>query len=235
MTRGYVYLLWENGTNGFKIGHSRIPDRRSKGLNTGNPRDLNIIGIISTDNIIAKEKEFHRKFAEYRSRGEWFHFPPDVIGIVLGMFDSELLEQLKRSETLTNGSPTIKCYEPQSPVDHPINFFQQSVHLKTPFFEQTGWLEKFTHTWGQENSWNCRGNYLYCWIEQVSGEKVEKHQGFCRTKELQFRNGTLTDKTSAYSETRLKTITRLILNQEPYSEILPRLNNRKYYREKDSH
>jgi hypothetical protein len=234
MNKGYIYLIWAEGTNRFKIGKTKgSPYRRLKNLSTGSSQKLELVGVLLTDTLTVKEKEFHQRFAKYRTEGEWFQFPPTQIKVVLDMFDSELFELLKRSEIqLENDHSLIECFESQNPMNYSINFFQDSIHLKTLFFEQTGWIEESTHTWGWEHSWSRWGNYFYCWIEPIDGEKVTKKACFCKTKELQFRNGIFTEKVSGYSQTKLGRITERILNQEPCSEILPRLGNRNYFKKK---
>ena len=42
LASGYVYLIWENGTNYFKVGRTGTPSKRLSDLQTGNPRRLDM-------------------------------------------------------------------------------------------------------------------------------------------------------------------------------------------------
>jgi len=65
---GWVYFL--RGANEIKIGYSRnLPSRLEK-LRNGNAFPVFICKVIPGDR--ATERRFHKRFAEYRLRGEWF-------------------------------------------------------------------------------------------------------------------------------------------------------------------
>ena len=67
-TMGYVYFL--RGPNEVKIGFSRNLPARLEKLRTGNAFPVFICKIISGDR--ETERHFHKRFAEYRLKGEWF-------------------------------------------------------------------------------------------------------------------------------------------------------------------
>lgn len=68
---GYVYLI-SDGT-AFKIGKSADdPQNRLKGLQTGNPRLLILLGSKHVPDRAAAEAALHAKFHRYNILGEWF-------------------------------------------------------------------------------------------------------------------------------------------------------------------
>lgn len=68
----YLYLL-KSGESSYKIGISKyIPSIRIKGLQTGNPEDIEIICYFESEFINKLEKTLHRTFMLSHKRGEWF-------------------------------------------------------------------------------------------------------------------------------------------------------------------
>lgn len=65
---GHVYFL--RGGNTVKIGFSKNVSRRLEKLRNGNPESVFICKVV--EGPISKEKAYHKRFAEYRVRGEWF-------------------------------------------------------------------------------------------------------------------------------------------------------------------
>jgi hypothetical protein len=69
--KGCVYIIQEQGKGYVKIGFAKyFPDRLAS-LKTDNPHDLKIIAVIQ-DCIMQDELDLHKKYAEYRVRGEWY-------------------------------------------------------------------------------------------------------------------------------------------------------------------
>jgi len=66
-----------------KIGRSKDVRRRMENLQTGNPRELALMGEIKTRSAEADreaELALHRRFSKHRRQGEWFDLrPEDVI------------------------------------------------------------------------------------------------------------------------------------------------------------
>lgn len=58
----YVYLFNVEGTDVYKIGNSKHPDKRLKQLQTGNPLKLVSVDIFKSDYATKLESFFHRKF-----------------------------------------------------------------------------------------------------------------------------------------------------------------------------
>lgn len=65
---GHVYFL--RAGNVVKIGHSTNLRSRFKSLKTGIAEDARVVKIMPGGRN--REREFHKRFAEYRLRGEWF-------------------------------------------------------------------------------------------------------------------------------------------------------------------
>ncbi|TPK59010.1 MULTISPECIES: GIY-YIG nuclease family protein [unclassified Mesorhizobium] len=65
---GHVYFL--KAGNAVKIGRSTNLRGRIQSLQTGSAHEARIVKILRGGK--RREKEFHKRFAEYRLRGEWF-------------------------------------------------------------------------------------------------------------------------------------------------------------------
>ena len=67
-----IYLIVCHKTRNCKIGYSKDPKKRLHQLQIGSPHLLNLYGTSEGD--MAKEKEMHKKFAQYSKSGEWFEY-----------------------------------------------------------------------------------------------------------------------------------------------------------------
>ena len=69
-----VYLMKcdLNGKSLLKIGKSKDVCSRHINLTTANP-DIELVGVIQTDNYTSLEKQIHRKFSNFNYKLEWFH------------------------------------------------------------------------------------------------------------------------------------------------------------------
>src|SRR5262249_3796071 len=75
----YLYAIRETGSDGFiKIGISDEPLKRLKGVQTGNPRKLELIGVCPVLEAARIENSAHENLKEYRMKGEWFSPAPVV-------------------------------------------------------------------------------------------------------------------------------------------------------------
>lgn len=80
-----IYFFIEDTNESVKIGRAKDIERRRKALQTGNPRKLQLLGWIRTDEgvDVALEKSLHEEFSQQRGSGEWFELDPaDVIPIL---------------------------------------------------------------------------------------------------------------------------------------------------------
>lgn len=67
-----VYVVGPKNARFVKIGRSTNPRRRFATLQTGYPEELYVYAVFFTKNI-QLEQDLHKRFANYRSYGEWFH------------------------------------------------------------------------------------------------------------------------------------------------------------------
>lgn len=77
---GWIYLIGEVGrAYAAKIGQSREhPRHRLAGLQTGNPRVLEVIGCYKVKDRDAEERALHSRFIEHNVLGEWFRITTDI-------------------------------------------------------------------------------------------------------------------------------------------------------------
>lgn len=84
----YVYLVWAEGTNLFKIGISGDVSARLQSLQVGCPHKLRVYAAIKDENAEKTEARLHLVFKDFQTRGEWFALPPIQIAEVLAYFMS---------------------------------------------------------------------------------------------------------------------------------------------------
>jgi hypothetical protein len=67
---GSVYVVTDG--HAYKIGHANVPvERRIRGLQTGNPREIRTVAIIRQAPLTI-ERVLHKRFAQHALKGEWF-------------------------------------------------------------------------------------------------------------------------------------------------------------------
>lgn len=66
----YLYCIRDHGCSAVKVGFSRNPIPRFRQIQTGNPNELELLGIVRGD--VIQEQAFHRVWADRRLSGEWF-------------------------------------------------------------------------------------------------------------------------------------------------------------------
>jgi hypothetical protein len=98
---GFVYAIYEVGSDKYKIGHGINPERRLQQLQTGNGTKLTIYAKLYFEDRITAERILHSIFSAYRRSGEWFRLDRQgkhLLDIIFGKEQpNELeLEQLKR-------------------------------------------------------------------------------------------------------------------------------------------
>lgn len=84
---GYVYLVWAEGTDRYKIGSAGYPAKRLRELQTGSPIKLQLIAEKESSDYERQEKLQHQRWKDQRVHGEWFRFHPTQMPEVLGGFD----------------------------------------------------------------------------------------------------------------------------------------------------
>ncbi len=75
-----VYMVQNQTTGAVKIGYSGDLPNRIRALQTGSGANLHILRVIP--GAKATETWLHRRFSQYRLRGEWFAFHPDMLEVV---------------------------------------------------------------------------------------------------------------------------------------------------------
>lgn len=68
MSKGYVYFFRAGNT--VKIGFSNSLQERNRSLQTACPEQAFIAHVVKGS--MTTERQFHRRFSEYRVKGEWF-------------------------------------------------------------------------------------------------------------------------------------------------------------------
>jgi T5orf172 domain len=75
----YVYVIAEEGNDSLvKVGISKSATKRLTGLQTGNPRKLTILHVVSVASVSAAyalEMAVHDRLGKWRLNGEWFDLP----------------------------------------------------------------------------------------------------------------------------------------------------------------
>lgn len=74
--QGYVYLICEKATKYGKIGYSVNPEKRIAEIQTGNPRQLELVGKI--EGKPEDEAAMHAKYIEQNVLQEWFTVTPEL-------------------------------------------------------------------------------------------------------------------------------------------------------------
>jgi hypothetical protein len=67
---GFIYVIQSIATKMIKIGFSVMPEGRVKGLQTGSPDKLKLLG--KWPGTMYDEKRIHRFLRQHRKHGEWF-------------------------------------------------------------------------------------------------------------------------------------------------------------------
>lgn len=94
-----VYFIQEGNEGPIKIGFSNKLVDRLASIQTGNPRELRLLGWLKGNQ--AKESEIQDKFANYRIRGEWFEPSPELLDFIKNVTvrtTSDLQEKLGKFE-----------------------------------------------------------------------------------------------------------------------------------------
>lgn len=72
-----IYLMHITGTDSYKIGHGKSPEKRRSELQVGSPSVITII--VQVPGTIYDEWELHQEFEDQHIRGEWFKFSQDEL------------------------------------------------------------------------------------------------------------------------------------------------------------
>jgi len=70
---GYVYVIQDvDISKCYKIGYTNHPATRMMNFGVQLPLKIKVIAMLITSNASALEQELHRRYADQRTRGEWF-------------------------------------------------------------------------------------------------------------------------------------------------------------------
>lgn len=72
--QGYIYLIHAVGSNYYKIGKTKAPDRRLLQIAPQMPFTCKFIRVWHSNFMSLAEKYLHEMFKEFRVNGEWFEF-----------------------------------------------------------------------------------------------------------------------------------------------------------------
>jgi len=78
--KGFIYFAITEDNSFVKIGWSRTPKKRLKGISTSGPMKVSAIGL--RRGTVLDEKHLHLKFADYRVNGEWFRAAPELLDAI---------------------------------------------------------------------------------------------------------------------------------------------------------
>lgn len=71
-----IYFIVDTDKNEVKIGFSENPEKRLKQLSTATSSKLILVATINGTR--KTESDYHRHFARYKKRREWFELSPEI-------------------------------------------------------------------------------------------------------------------------------------------------------------
>ena len=83
--RRFVYVIQSRTLRLVKIGLAGNPRARLRGLQTGSPDKLELLGAFVFTLAADLEAGFHKKFVQHHAHGEWYH-PNGEVGLVADRF-----------------------------------------------------------------------------------------------------------------------------------------------------
>jgi len=97
----YVYFIQQDKSGPIKIGFSANPVYRLRELQSGNPFELKIVGVIGNATA-SLETEMHNKFWHIRMCGEWFEPRDELIDFIKTYCNDLINGKLKMFSLLAN-------------------------------------------------------------------------------------------------------------------------------------
>lgn len=114
----YTYLVQAVNGGSIKIGKTKQnPEDRLKGLQTGSPEILQIVGLIEGD----IETKLHHQFKHLRQQGEWFENTPELLDFIAS------LNTGKRSKALEGTLDRLEATGKVQPLVRPTHIHKVFV------------------------------------------------------------------------------------------------------------
>lgn len=82
-----LYAMRDKGTGLIKFGISNNPPNRTVEVAKQFGADVELLGVLQTENACASERFVHNSLEEYRVMGEWFDLPDRVRAYALAFFN----------------------------------------------------------------------------------------------------------------------------------------------------
>lgn len=108
--QGYVYFVQGESGGAIKIGHSLDPQGRLKGLQTGYPDTLTLLLLIPGGEDV--ERAYHRKFAAFSLRGEWFKPDEKLVNEIANLRAKQAVLGVKEKLEVPSDHPHLKTPTP---------------------------------------------------------------------------------------------------------------------------
>lgn len=80
-TEGFVYLL-KSEVGFYKIGHAANPNDRIRTFNVKLPFQVEFEHLIKCKDRFTAERKLHKRYADKRLNGEWFHLTADDVAAI---------------------------------------------------------------------------------------------------------------------------------------------------------
>ncbi len=107
-----IYFIQGQTTRAIKIGKANDPAARLKGLQTGMPETLALLGTVPGH--YEEERLLHGQFERFHLRGEWFHGEPELFRMIMALAAREgtpstLWDECRRRDGCRIGLPNKLC------------------------------------------------------------------------------------------------------------------------------
>jgi hypothetical protein len=128
-----IYFIHAPAMDAVKIGFAGSdPRRRLTLLQTGSPCELKLLAVQEGDK--AKEKELHVRFAEFRTRREWFSYGKPIAEYVASL---DPVEEPKRERFVTDIAE--QCGISKAYASQILSGQRSSIEVMLHVFATAGW------------------------------------------------------------------------------------------------
>ncbi len=136
-----IYFIQAGSDGPIKIGYAQNPESRRRELQTGNHKELNLIGVIPGNS--EREDSIHNDLQDYRYRAgsEWFKATPKVLDYIdeVTRVDYQIIGGIARAIIWRNDNePFITDYCPFCGDRH--NYSGEDGLTEVGCFDQSLWL-----------------------------------------------------------------------------------------------